>query len=198
MGAGMRIAGVLLAAGSSSRMGGPNKLFLEIDGESLLRRSAMRAVDAGLDTVIVVLGHDVQRARRELAGIPAGTVWNRDHALGVNGSLRAGIAAAAPRSDAAIVLLADMPLVTAEMIAAVAEKFRESAAPLVISDYGGVQAPPTLYARALFPELLAAGDGEGAGKAVVARNLERAAVLTWPRERLHDLDVPEDWERLRR
>src|SRR5512132_53313 len=171
-----RISGVLLAAGSSSRMRGANKLFLEIEGESLLRRSAKRAVAAGLDTVIAVLGHEVERARRELAGLPVATVWNRDHALGVNGSLRAGIAAASSRSDAVVVLLADMPLVTAEMIAAVAEKFRASGAPLVISDYGGVQAPPTLYGRPLFMELLALGDGEGGGKAVVARNISRAEI----------------------
>jgi CTP:molybdopterin cytidylyltransferase MocA len=89
-----------------------------------------------------------------------------------------------------------MPFVTSEMIASVAEKFRESGAPLVVSDYGGVQAPPTLYGRPLFMELLSAGEGEGAGKTVVAKNLERAAVLRWPRETLHDVDVPEDFERI--
>jgi len=176
-------------------MGGANKLFLEVEGESLLRRAVTRALASALDSVVVVLGHEVERARRELAGLPVGTVWNRDHALGVNGSLRAGISAAAD-ADAAVVLLADMPFVTAEMIAAVAEKFRESGAPLVVSDYGGVQAPPTLYGRPLFMELLGVPDGEGAGKTVVARNLERAAVLRWPRETLHDVDVPEDFERI--
>jgi len=190
------VAGVVLAAGSSSRMRGANKLFLEVEGESLLRRAVSRALAAGLDSVVVVLGHEVDRARSELAGLPVGTVWNPDHhALGVNGSLRAGLSAAAG-ADAVVVLLADMPFVTAEMIAAVAERFRESGAPLVVSDYGGVQAPPTLYGRQLFMDLMAAGDGEGAGKAVVAKNLERAAVMRWPRETLDDVDVPEDFERI--
>lgn len=192
-----RIAGVLLAAGSSSRMGGPNKLLLALEGESLVRRAAKRALAAGLDPVIVVLGHDADRVRNELAGLAVIPVVNPHPERGVNGSLRTGIAAVPEDAAAAIVLLADMPFVTAQMIRAVAARFRESRAPLVISDYGGFQAPPTLYGRSLFAEALALDDGEGGGKAVVARNLARAEAVSWPRERLRDLDRPEDWDGLR-
>jgi molybdenum cofactor cytidylyltransferase len=187
------IAGVLLAAGASSRMRGPNKLLLELEGESLLRRAAKRALAAGLDLVIVVLGHDAERVRGDLAGLAVLPVVNPEYARGVNGSLRTGIAALPADAGAAIVLLADMPFVTEEMIRAVAARFRESRAPLVISEYGGFQAPPTLYDRSLFAELLAVDDGEGGGKAVVANNLARTEILSWPRERLRDVDLPDDW-----
>jgi molybdenum cofactor cytidylyltransferase len=192
------IAGVLLAAGSSSRMRGPNKLLLHLEGESLLRRAAKRALAAGLDPVIVVLGHDADLARRELTDLAVLPAVNPNYARGVNGSLKAGIAAVPDDAAAAIVLLADMPFVTDEMIRAVAARFQESGAPLVISDYGGFQAPPTLYGRSLFAELLGLSDGEGGGKAVVARNLVRADSVSWPLARLRDLDRPEDWDGLQK
>jgi molybdenum cofactor cytidylyltransferase len=189
-----RIAGVLLAAGSSSRMGGPNKLLLELEGESLLRRAAKRALAAGLDPVVVVLGHDAERVRNDLAGLHVLPVVNMEYARGVNGSLRTGIAAVPEDASAAIVLLADMPFVTEEMLRAVAARFRESEAPLVVSEYEGAQAPPTLYERSLFPEILALGDGEGGGKAVVARNVARAEKVSWPGGLLRDIDLREDWD----
>ena len=62
-----RVAGVILAAGASRRMGaGRNKMLLQLEGESLLRRAARRALAAGLSPVVVVLGHEADRARAEL------------------------------------------------------------------------------------------------------------------------------------
>src|SRR5690242_19862228 len=86
------VAGVVLAAGSSSRMG-VNKLVLPLGGTTVLRRALTTAVDAGLDPVLVVLGHEPERARAELAGLPCTPVVNPDHARGINTSLRAGIRA---------------------------------------------------------------------------------------------------------
>src|ERR1022692_501373 len=103
------VAGVMLAAGSSARMGGPNKLLLKIAGETVLRRAASRAVGAGLAPVIVVLGHEAERARDALSGLAVSIVVNPEHALGINRSLRTGIAALAVSVHAAVVLLADMP-----------------------------------------------------------------------------------------
>jgi molybdenum cofactor cytidylyltransferase len=189
------VAGVVLAAGPSTRMG-ENKLFLLLDGETVLLRAVRRAVAAGLDPVIVVLGHEAERARAELAGLPCLPVVNPDYARGLNASARAGIAAIPARARAAVVLLADMPFVTDRMIATLVERYRESDAPLVISEYGGVQAPPTLYDRSLFAEI-GAPEGEGCGKRVVRRHRAEAAVVGWPAAALTDLDRPEDYERVR-
>ena len=97
---------------------------------------------------------------------------------------------------AAVIVLADMPLVTAGMIASVVERYRESDAPLVVSDYGGVRAPPTLYDRSLFGEFTAS-EGEGCGRHVVRRHRHEAVALEMPPDALLDLDVPEDYERLK-
>jgi molybdenum cofactor cytidylyltransferase len=186
---------VILAAGVSNRMG-RNKMLLDLDGESILRRAVARAVAAGLDPVVVVLGHDADRARSELADLPCEPVVNPDYARGVNVSLRAGIAAVPARARAAVVVLADMPFVTARMIETLVERYRETTAPLVVSDYAGVNAPPILYDRSLFAEL-GAMEGEGCGKQVVKKHRSEAVAVPWPAEALADVDVPEDYERVK-
>ena len=191
-----RVAGVVLAAGSSTRMG-KNKLLLTLGGSTVLRRAVATAVAGGLDPVLVVIGHESEGARAELTGLACTPVLNLEHALGINGSLRAGISAVPPGCAAAVVILADMPLVTAEMVGAVVERFRSGGAPLVLSVYGDVLAPPTLYARELFPEL-SVPEGEACGKRVMKRHRGEAHELAWPAGRLADLDVPADVERIRR
>jgi molybdenum cofactor cytidylyltransferase len=188
------VAAIVLAAGGSARMG-RNKLLFPLSGETVLRRAARQATAAGLDPVVVVLGHEAGRARAELAGLACRPVVNPHWAQGINGSLRTGLAALPAETTAAVVMLADMPFVTTEMLRTLVERWRDGTAPLVISEYDGVNAPPMLYGRALFPELLAM-EGEGCGRQVVRRHREEAAVVAWPAAALADLDVPEDYERV--
>jgi molybdenum cofactor cytidylyltransferase len=175
---------------------GANKLLVEVLGETLLRRAARALVAAGLDPVIAVLGHEAERARAELADLPCRTVLNPDHARGLGTSVRTGIAALPPTAVAAVVALADMPAVTPEMIAALVERHRLGDAPLVVSEYDGVVAPPVLYRRSLFQEL-AALEGESAGRAVIERHRAEAVAVAWPASALRDVDVPADLQRLR-
>lgn len=189
------VAGVVLAAGTSSRMG-ENKLLFELEGESVVRRAVSRASAAGLDPVVVVLGHEADRVRHELSGLPCRCVVNPDFATGINGSLKAGIAALPATIGAAVVLLPDMPFVTAEMLATLVERYRAGTAPLVISDYEGVNAPPMLYDRSLFAELLLM-EGEGCGRQVVRQHRAEAAVVIFAAAALTDLDVPDDYDRIR-
>lgn len=191
------VAGVVLAAGSSIRMG-KNKLLFDLDGEPLVRRAVRRAAAGGLDPVIAVLGYEAELVRRELDGLdpPCRIVVNPDYERGINSSLKTGIAALPATTIAAVVMLADMPLVTAEMIATLVTRYRASEAPLVISDYEGVNAPPMLYDRALFEELRVM-EGEGCGRQVVRRHQASAVVVAWPVAALTDLDVPGDYELVR-
>ncbi len=190
-----RVAGVVLAAGLSSRMG-LNKMLLELGGRTLVRRAVTTAFSAGLDPVLVVLGHESDRVRAELSGLPYTAVLNSDYARGMNTSLRAGIAALPDDAAGAVVLLGDMPLVEASMVRALLTAFRRSGPTLALSSYGGVVAPPILYGRALFPDLRAL-EAESCGKSVVRSHRAEAVELQWPPERLTDLDSPEDVERIR-
>jgi len=189
------VAAVVLAAGSSTRMG-QNKLFLDIGGETLVRRAVRAAVLARLAPVIVVLGHEAERVRAELAGLPCVPVVNPDHARGVGTSLQAGVTRAATEARALVVVLADMPFVTASMLETLVERYRKSGAPLVVSRYGEVEAPPNLFDRSLFAELLE-GDAERCAKQVVRRHKHEAAVAAWPERALRDIDVPGDYEEIR-
>jgi molybdenum cofactor cytidylyltransferase len=175
---------------------GANKLLLPLGGSTVLRRAVGTAQAAGLDPVLVVLGHESELARAELAGLSCAPVLNREYARGINTSLRAGILAVPDGAAAAVVMLADMPFVTAEMVAALLERFHAGEAPLVLSVYGDVLAPPTLYGRTLFPEL-GALSGEGCGKRVMQRYRAAAVEGAWPASALADLDAPADLERAR-
>ncbi len=190
-----RVAGVVLAAGTSSRMG-VNKLLLRMGGSTVLARAVRTASAGGLDPVLVVVGHEGARIRAELTGLPCIPVPNPEYARGMSTSLRAGIAAVPADAVAAVVMLADMPFVRAEMVAALLERFCGGAAPLVVSVYGDVPAPPTLYGRALFDELGGAG-GEAGGKSVIDRHRAEAIEVAWPVSALADLDAPEDVESAR-
>ena len=189
------VAGILLAAGTSSRMGS-NKLLFEIEGESLLRRMARRALAGGLAPLLVMLGHQAERAAAELDGLAVQIVINPFYEQGLSSSLKSGVAAVPAEVGAAMVLLADMPFVTPEMIAALVARYRTTSVPLVISDYAGVIAPPMVYDRTLFDEIRDMAEGR-CGKQVVKRHRQEAEVLSWPATALADVDVPDDYQRLR-
>ena len=190
-----RVAGILLAAGTSSRMG-ENKLLLDVGGEPLVARVARQAKAGGLDPLVVVLGHEAERARAALAGFDCVPIVNLDYASGQPSSVAAGIAALPEDVSAAMILLADMPFVSGAMVAALVDRLRASGAPLVVSRYGDVQAPPALYTRALFGELSTMTDGR-CGREVIARHRDEAEAIVWPAERLADLDTPEDLAEVR-
>jgi molybdenum cofactor cytidylyltransferase len=184
------VAGVVLAAGTSSRMG-HNKLLVSLRGESLLRRAVRTALAAGLKPVLVVLGHESARAEAELRGLECTAVLNPNYAEGINTSLRTGIAAVPQDAAGALVLLGDMPFVTREMVETVLARYRAGTSPLVVSNYEGVDAPPMLYDRSLFAEL-AALSGDGCGKRVVKRHRSECLEVAWPASALRDMDVPAD------
>ena len=189
------VAGVVLAAGSSRRMG-RNKLLFDLGGETVVRRAVRTAQRAGLDPLVVVLGHETDAVRAALASLPCQFVMNPRHAEGMDSSVCVGIAALPPGVAAGVVLLADMPFVTAEMITTLVERYRSGDASLVLSEYDGIQAPPTLFDRSLFAEL-AGPEGRGCGKRVRRRHADQATVVAWPAAALADLDVPEDYERVK-
>jgi molybdenum cofactor cytidylyltransferase len=189
-----KVSAIVLAAGASTRMG-RNKLLLDVGGEPLVRRAVRAAIEGGVDEVVVVLGHEEDRVRAELRGLDCVPVVNPDHAEGAGTSVRTGVRQTAG-ADALMVVLADMPFVTAGMIATLVERYRATRAPLVVSHYGDVQAPPTLYDRALFDELLAI-PGERCAKQVVKRHQARAEVVSWPAAALRDIDLPADYDDVR-
>jgi len=187
----LNVAGVILAAGASSRMG-KNKMLLELEGESLIRRAVQRALSAGLSPVVVVIGHEPERIRVALQDLPVVFAVNSDFTGPTSGSLHRGLDALGEDVGGAVVMLGDMVRVTQETLTMLVAAARGTDAPLVVSRYGDVTAPPLLFRRALFPELLA-WTGEGCGKTVVKAHSHEAMYVDRPVALLADVDTPEDF-----
>jgi molybdenum cofactor cytidylyltransferase len=171
---------------------GANKMLLALEGESLIRRAVRRALAAGLSPVVVVVGHEPDRIRAELADLPVEFTVNPDYKGPTSGSLHRGLNALGPDVGAAVVMLGDMVRVTQDTLAMLVAAARGTDAPVVVSRYGDVTAPPLLFRRALFPELLA-WTGEGCGKTVVKAHSHEAMYVDRPVALLADVDTPEDF-----
>jgi molybdenum cofactor cytidylyltransferase len=175
-----KITGILLAAGSSRRMGAQNKLLLPAPGdtEPMLRRCAQNLLAGGISKLTVVLGHEADAARALLHTIPCDIVIAADYAEGIAASLRAGIAAQPANCRGAIVALADMPRVTPEHIAALIAAFDEDAGHcIIVPSYLGKRGNPVLFAKAYFAEIAALTGDQGA-RALLSRHAE--AVFSVP------------------
>ncbi len=182
---------IVLAAGGSRRMGRPKQL-LPFGGGTLLRHACRTVLDTPFRPVVVVLGAEAERCREEIGHLPVQVVVNPHWDDGMAGSLRAGIEALEGDAsvEAALVVLADQPRVTADdlvRLAALATADVPAAA-----GYGEVVGVPAVFPRRLFGELKALEGDTGARK-VLARHAP--ALLPLPGAGL-DLDTPADYARL--
>lgn len=191
----LRIGAVVLAAGASTRMG-RNKLLLPVEGEAMVHRTVRRVRDAGCDPLVVVTGHEGLRVREALATLELRFAESPDPTGPTSASLHTGLRALPDDVDAALVMLADMVRVTTPMLRALVDGLHAGDEPLGVSRYGDVLAPPLVFRRALWPELLA-WHGEGCGKAVVRAHQAEARMHDWPTDALQDVDTPEDYEAVR-
>src|SRR6202012_3082246 len=110
------IAAIILAAGRSTRMGGPNKLLAELDGRKLVRIVTEQALASKAKDVIVVTGHQAELVEKALAGLDVKFVRNPDFAHGLASSVKAGISAVPKEADGAIICLGDMPMISAGLL----------------------------------------------------------------------------------
>ncbi len=185
------IAGIVLAAGASRRFGS-QKLLASVGGVPLVRRSVERLLEASLDEIVVVLGSDASAVGAALAGLRVRTVTNAAYATGMSSSLRAGVDALRPATDAAVVTLGDQPGVGAEIVDRLIERYRIDRSPIVAPVYrGGIRGNPVLFDCSLFGELRAVAGDEG-GRSVVARDPGRVVLVEIDAEMPRDVDVPGD------
>ncbi|HEX6231447.1 MAG TPA: nucleotidyltransferase family protein [Actinomycetota bacterium] len=191
-----RVAAVVLAAGSSSRMGRPKQL-LEVGDAPMLQHAVDAAASADVDEVIVVLGHEAA-AVEEALRLPGGAlvVRNRDHAEGLSTSLATGLRALGREHAAAVVILGDQPEIEASSIRAVVGAYRETGARVVQASYRGTADHPVLLDRRAWPEVLAVTGDRGA-REVIASHPEWVHRVELDRDPPRDVDTPADYEDLR-
>ena len=190
----MSVCGIVLAAGRGVRMGGTPKQLLPLGGRPLLQHVLDAAADAGVEGLVVVLGHAADRIAPALRLPPgARVVVNPRHDEGQSTSLGVALAAMPPEASAALVLLGDQPEVRPEAIRAVIAGAAD--APVVRASYGGVPGHPVLLDRSLWPQL-ARGRGDAGARGLIAARGERPALVELGGAAPADIDTPEDYARL--
>ena len=191
-----RSAGIVLAAGASSRMGRPKQL-LEVGGRPLLEGVVAEACDSSLDQVLVVLGANADAI---LDGVDFGRatpLLNPDHATGMASSMRAGLAALAPDVERAVIILGDQPAVSASLLDDLLELQPKSGLPAAALSFGGLLHPPVVLRRELWGELQSL-EGDVGCRAVIRARPELVAAMPAAGHLHHpvDVDTPEDYAKL--
>lgn len=184
------IAGIILAAGASTRFGSPKQL-LEWRGQPLLRHVILQALAAPLSEIVVVLGAHFQRVAPVVHGMPVKLAYNRRWQTGMSSSVALGLRALQMPADGALFLLADQPEVSPDLIERMIMAFARTRSPVVVPDVGGRRGNPALFARALFPELMQV-QGDQGGRALMQRYRERIHWVEADERALYDIDRPRD------
>jgi molybdenum cofactor cytidylyltransferase len=192
------VAGILLAAGSSQRLGADKQATL-INGVPMLTRAARLLLDAGFAMPIVVLGPRAAEHRPLLAGLPLRVVENPAAASGMASSLIAGLCSieeTAGDCDAVVVTVCDQPFVTAAHLDALVAAWRSTGSSIVASSYAGTSGVPALFAATHFAELRQLRGDRGAGP-LLAGHAASVHLIPLAGGEL-DIDTPADLARLQR
>jgi molybdenum cofactor cytidylyltransferase len=190
------VGAVLLAAGSGSRLGGKPKSLLELGGVPLIRRQLIALSGAGVDEVVVVLGHHADAIEASVRDFPVTLARNPSPDDGQASSVRIGLQALAGKLDAVVVALADQPMVNAQDITDLISAFKKrGAAQMVVPRIAGEPGNPVIFEAALRDEWLA-GDLNGACRRWRDANPERVHWFDTDNSRYRvDIDTPEDLQR---
>jgi len=190
-----RVAGVILAAGGSLRLGRPKQL-LDWQGRPFIAKVAQNALEAGLSPLIVVTGAESAAVSEALEGLPVTIVPNPDWQLGQSTSLKVGVRALPEDCQAAVFLMSDQPQISPILIRSVVEAYTAKHLPIAAPRIAGRRANPVLFAREAF-DALKAIQGDQGGRAVFDQF--KVAWVEWIDERdALDVDDEAAYERLQR
>jgi molybdenum cofactor cytidylyltransferase len=189
-----KIAGVILAAGESTRFGS-SKQLLDYHGQPFIRQVAQTALDAGLAPVIVVTGAHAAPVEAVIQDLPIVVIRNRAWQNGQGSSIRAGIAAVTePNTGGVVLLVADQPQVTVHVIGALLERHAAEGAAIVAPLAADRRTNPILFDRDTFPDLLALS-GDVGGRAVFSNY--KVDYVPWHDESLlFDVNTADDYRKL--
>jgi CTP:molybdopterin cytidylyltransferase MocA len=186
---------VVLAAGKSTRMG-RTKALLPLDGDTFVSRIVGTFRAAGVEDVVVVVGHDADRVAGVLGAMdpPPRVVFNPGYETGQLSSILAGLRAIdRPGVTAMLMTLVDVPLVSAETVRAVLTRYRSTSAPVVRPVHGGRHGHPVLLDRSLFGLIRAANPTRGAKPIVRAHASALGDVEVLDEGSFIDIDTPDEY-----
>jgi molybdenum cofactor cytidylyltransferase len=189
---GPRIGALLLAAGKSSRMGGPNKMLADIEGRPMVARVAQRLLSSQARPIVAVLGNMADEVDAAIGKLPLERVKNPDFADGLSTSLKRGIAALPKDLDGVIICLGDMPMVTGRDLDRLIGAFNPlEGRAIVVPVRHGKRGNPILWSSRFFPEM-AALSGDVGARQLIAEHADLLAEIEMDTDAvLVDIDTPE-------
>ncbi len=194
------VGAVLLAAGAGTRLGGRPKALLELGGVPLIRRQLIALSGAGVDEVVVVLGHHAALIEPLVQDFPVTLVHNPQPEQGQVASLRLGLQALAGRLDAVLVALADQPLIQSQDLVALigAYKKRPEGRQVLVPQVGGEPGNPVVFSVEVREQILQGEVDVGCRRWRVEHPEAVAMFETDNRRYRMDIDTVEDMERFER
>jgi molybdenum cofactor cytidylyltransferase len=188
------VPAIVLAAGRSSRMGGPNKLMALFSGKPLIRQTVERVLASSAAGAVVVTGHQAARIREALDGLDVRFAHNADFAAGLSGSLRAGVAALPADCAGAMIVLGDMPGVSTGDLDRLVATFRQSGGSVVVrACHDGKRGNPVLLPRSLFAAV-AKLEGDTGAKHLIEAALAPVVDVEIGEGAAIDVDTPDALE----
>jgi molybdenum cofactor cytidylyltransferase len=188
-----RIAALILAAGKSSRMQGPNKLLMDVGGKPMVAHIVDAALESTARPVIVVTGNAEAEIRAALSGRAVTFVHNPDYADGLSTSLRAGLRALPDEADGALVCLGDMPDIRAAHLDRLIAAFDpEEGRTICVPTVAGKRGNPVLWGRDWFAAMMDVKGDTGA-KHLIGENADAVCEVPMPDDAATtDVDTPSD------
>jgi molybdenum cofactor cytidylyltransferase len=186
-------AGIILAAGSSSRLGTPKQLLLW-QGQPLVKIVSQKLLATGIQPIIVVVGAESNAVKKALEDLDITTVENLYWKEGISTSIRAGIAALPDNIQAAIFATSDQPFVPESLIRKLIDEYRQTGAEIICPECKGELRNPVLFDKSLFAELTQL-EGDTGGKALFDHH--RITRVEWQNEEdFRDIDTQEEMQEM--
>lgn len=190
----MYITGIILAAGTSSRMGPDNKLLLPYRNHTVIEEVVAQVSASKVDDVLIITGYERERIDEVLAGHLSSritTVYNDNFAKGRAESIKRAIGLIAGNSDAALFMVADKPTVGCKLINRAIDRFRRDRPPVLYVMTPTGRGHPIIFSKKIFPKLLSL-EGDRVGDDLVAEYREDAIEMTDEEPQI-DIDTEDDY-----
>jgi len=192
------VTAILLAAGSSRRMGSPNKLLLPWNGKPMIVSTAENILAAGIDELILVTGHEAGAITAAVSSLPIRIIHNPHYAAGMTGSIQTGAGIA--NGEGYMICLADMTLITAPeyilLKTAFEQRYRQDIQCIILPEYQGQKGNPIIFSSSYREAILHHPEEDGCKTLVRGHPGHHHRVPMPTAHILQDIDSPEDYDRL--
>ncbi|MCZ6676628.1 MAG: nucleotidyltransferase family protein [Candidatus Poribacteria bacterium] len=190
----LKISGIILAAGLSTRMGEPKQL-LPFGDSTILETGLDNLLGSGLDEVLVVIGHEAEKIRARIQHKPVKIVFNPDYQVGMLTSAQCGVRAISASADAFALTLVDLPMITSDLVDLVIDAYTQTEHGIAVPSYNYRRGHPVIFDRRYVADILAL-DGENGGvRSLYRKYADDIHYVTVDTDRiLRDIDDRGDYE----